>query len=97
MPWKRHVLSTGQYHVLQKGTKAAAPGLPVAFYPNLNHKYTKPLVALAGDASRSAYILVPKSEDPNNWEYESIPFHDCKATVGGIAVGDVDGILNAIL
>ena len=90
-PWTRHVLATGQFHVLQKGIKAAAPGLPVAFYPDLKNRNTKPLVALAGDASRWAYILVPRSENPDNWEYEAVPFHNCESTVGGIAVGDVDG------
>jgi hypothetical protein len=48
-------------------------------------------VAVAGDASQSAYILIPNSEDPNDWNYNATAFHNCHATVGGIAVGDVDG------
>ena len=59
-------------------------------------KNTKPLIALAGDASRQAYLLIPRSESSDNWEYDAVAFHNCKATVGGIAVGDVDGILKQI-
>ena len=76
---------------MQKGTKAAAPGLPVAFYPRSNDQNTKPLLALAGDASQMAYMLIPKSESPNNWDYDAVGFHNCRSTVGGIAVGDVNG------
>jgi predicted lipoprotein with Yx(FWY)xxD motif len=57
----------------------------------MKHRNTKPLVVVAGDAAQSAYILVPHSEDPNDWNYDATPFHNCHATVGGIAVGDVDG------
>ncbi|KAJ3342776.1 hypothetical protein HDU91_000488, partial [Kappamyces sp. JEL0680] len=51
----------------------------------------KPNVVVAGDASQIAYVLVPNSDSPSDWTYTKTVVHDCKATVGGIAVGDLNG------
>ena len=56
----------------------------------------KPFLALAGDASQKAYMLIPKSESPDNWDYDAVGFHNCHSTVGGIAVGDVNGNIFAL-
>ena len=87
--WTRHTLASS-FDVLQKGFKQAAPGGAVAFQPSSKQK-SKPLIALAGDGSQKAYLLKPKSEDPKNWDYELTLLHDCKCTVGGLAVGDLKG------
>ncbi len=88
-PWTKHVLAH-KFEVLQKGFKQAAPGIPVVFQPHANSR-VKPTIVLAGDGSQKVYLLNAVSESPSSWEYEMSILHDCKATAGGIAVGDVMG------
>lgn len=84
--WKRHDLAT-VFPVLQKGIAQAAPGAAEAFYPTPDSTGA-PHIVVAGDGSQQAYILVPTS---NPWSYDRTLLHNCGCTVGGIAVGDVNG------
>ena len=51
----------------------------------------KPWIVVAGDGSWVAHLLRPLSQDTTNWQYTNEVLHDCKMTVGGIAVNDIDG------
>jgi len=87
----RHDLATG-FPVLQKGFGQAAPGQAQAFYPDLTAVAgKKPSIVVAGDGSQQAYLLTPDTEAPYDWTFTRTVLHDCGSTVGGIAVGDVDG------
>lgn len=85
--WERRLLATD--FPVQPGYKEAAPGGVIAFYPTREEK-GKPVIAVSGDGSQKAYLMVPKSQDPSDWEYDLIEIHDCKATVGGMFVDDID-------
>lgn len=85
-PWPRHLLATN-FTVLQKGFAQASPGSAQAFYPVQGNK---PLIALAGDGSQRAYVLEPNSQDASDWSYNTRQIHDCKSTVGSLAIDDVN-------
>lgn len=87
--FKRHILAEN-FPVLQSGIGQASPGGGHAFQPTTSSK-GKPVIGLAGDGSQSAYILSPKSEDPQDWTYSTTELHNCHSTVGGIGYGDVNG------
>merc|ERR1711992_361676 len=60
---------------------------PTAFGPQ-----PKPWIAISGDDDGVHYIMFPKSEDPENWEYDIQVMVDTKATTAGtVAVVDLDG------
>ena len=88
--WIRHDLSVG-FPVLQKGVGQAAPGQAQAFHPNTKSTKGKPTIVVAGDGSQKAYLLTPNTSTPSDWSFSRSILHDCKCTVGGIAVGDVNG------
>ena len=58
---------------------------------------TKPWLLLAGDDDGKAYYFVPFSEDPNNWDYDTITFLDETGDsgtwqiIGQMATADADG------
>lgn len=85
--WDYRVIANDFF--VQDGFKEASPGGMVAFYPT-DEKKGKPVIAVSGDGSQKAYLMIPQSQDPNNWEYDMVLLHDCKGTVGGIFVEDVD-------
>ncbi|KAJ3271518.1 hypothetical protein HDV01_006569 [Terramyces sp. JEL0728] len=87
--WTKRVIATG-FPILQGGTNQAAPGFASSFYPVVGST-GKPNVVVAGDASQKAYVLTPNSATTSDWTYTNTVIHDCKSTVGGIAVGDTDG------
>ncbi|KAJ3091796.1 hypothetical protein HK102_013387 [Quaeritorhiza haematococci] len=84
--FKRHTLANG-FPVISNFPKEAAPGQAQPFQL---FKKNKPWIVVAGDGSWEAHLLRPGSEDPNNWDYTYETLHDCKMTVGGIAVNDID-------
>ncbi|KAJ3087072.1 hypothetical protein HK102_011863 [Quaeritorhiza haematococci] len=91
-PWTRHTL-VSDIPVRQPGNNQASPGAAKPFYPDASMKgKSKPYIMVSGDGAQRAYLLVPKSQDVGNWEYEFVEFHDCGANSvsGGIAVDDVD-------
>ena len=87
--WKKHVL-LDNIKTLKFGNNEAAPGSAFSFYPYVNETDKKPYIAVAGDGSTKVHILVPDSQDPNNWSYtENVPLK-VKGTVGQIDIGDID-------
>jgi len=89
--WKRHTLSTNIKPITGVfSIGAGAPGVPKSFYPKTSMT-GKPAIALAGDDARKAFVVVPNSQDVNDWNYTTQILHDCSGTVGSIAVGDIDG------
>jgi len=85
--WKRHTLAE-DFPVKNPLPNQASPGDIYAFYPKVDDKQNKPYIAVSGDAAFAAYVLIPKSQDPNDWTYDLTVLHDCGGTVGSLAVGD---------
>ncbi|KAH8666838.1 hypothetical protein BX600DRAFT_549836 [Xylariales sp. PMI_506] len=87
--WTRHTLAKN-FPVNQFGINQGAPGSPKAFYPTpaATKAAGAPYIALSGDASQNAYVLVPGATE---WTYTTTILHDCDSTVGQLAVSDVDG------
>ena len=48
-----------------------SPGKAIAFYPELAVKDNKPTIFVGGDGASEVYILTPKSQDTDSWEYDS--------------------------
>ena len=75
---------------LKFGNNEAAPGSAFCFLPYVSETNKKPHIAVGGDGSTKVHILVPNSQNPNNWSYtERVPLK-VKGTVGQIAIGDID-------
>eukprot|EP00128_Syssomonas_multiformis_P016799 Colp12_sorted_trinity150504_noHs@11192 len=87
--FKKHVLATN-IPTLQGGPAQASPGTATAFRGYALEK-VKPMILVAGDGAQKAFLLTPKSQDVNNWDYELEVVIDVKNTVGRIAVGDTNG------
>lgn len=90
--WKRHTICNKIKNVLA-GPHQAAPGSAMAFVPT--NTYTgKPHIIVSGDGSTKAHLLIPKSENPLDFNYEQHILMNANCTVGKIAVADVnnDGI-----
>lgn len=87
--WNRVVLLDG-IETRQGGMNQASPGQAIAFRPSTSYS-GKPYILVSGDGSQRAHMLVPKSQDPNNWEYTEQIVVDAGCTVGQSAVGDVNG------
>jgi len=85
----RHVLATG-FTPFKITTGQASPGDAIAFRPEV-HSTGKPHIFLSGDNSNSIFLLTPKSEDVNDWSYETEKIADLGADVGRPSIGDVDG------
>jgi len=85
----RHVLATG-FTPFKVATGQASPGDAIAFRPEV-HSTGKPHIFLSGDNSNSIFLLTPKSEDVNDWSYETEKIADLGADVGRPSIGDVDG------
>lgn len=88
-PWVRHDLAVG-FPVTQGGMNQASPGGAQAFFANDNVKNVKPVIVVAGDASQKAYLLTPNNDAKGDWTFTQSDVHNCKCTVGGIGVGDVN-------
>lgn len=86
-PWPRHVLATG-FVVTEGGFNQATPGSAWPFYPALKAN-TRPWIFIDGDGSQKAYQLRPI--DGKRFEYELTIVVDTGATVGAVALADVDG------
>ncbi|KAI8925818.1 hypothetical protein BC831DRAFT_512173 [Entophlyctis helioformis] len=91
-PWPRRTLAA-QFPVVIPGQGQAAPGNARAFFPTVQHERQgrKPHIVVSGDGSTRAYMLVPHSEDQDNWRYSLRILHDCPRTVGAVSAGDTDG------
>jgi len=84
----RHVLATGFTPAkIDKGK--ASPGDALAFKPQSNMT-GKPYIFVSGDNSNSIFLLVPRSEDPEDWRYQREEIQDFGADVGRPSIGDVD-------
>lgn len=86
--WDKHTLLTG---IQTRGgfMNAASPGSPTVFYPG--KAWGKPWIFVSGDDSQRGHLLVPKSQDPQDWSYSEHIILDSKSTIGRAAVGDIDG------
>jgi hypothetical protein len=87
--WKRHTILEG-IETRQGGMNQASPGQAITFFPSIAYK-GKPYILVSGDGSQRAHLLVPKSQDPNNWQYAEQIVVNAGCTVGQSAVGDVNG------
>jgi len=85
----RHVLATG-FTPFKIATGQASPGDAIAFRPEV-HSTGKPHIFLSGDNSNSIFLLTPKSEDVNDWSYETEKIADLGADVGRPSISDVNG------
>merc|ERR1712215_134748 len=100
MPWKRSALASGFIANPYLFGNSMAPGKTRLFWPSQEYKETpteygpmpKPWIALSGDDDGTHYIMLPKSEDPANMEYDLQVLVDTQATTAGtMAVADLDG------
>ena len=85
--WKRHTLLTN-IPTTQKGIGQASPGEAIAFSPSKSLESSKPWIVIAGDGSQKLWLLEPKSQDPNDWNYSSSTPLETKSTIGRIEVTD---------
>merc|ERR1712107_710579 len=61
-------------------------------HPDCFRASAKTPIAISGDDDGVHYIMFPKSEDPENWEYDIQVMVDTEATTAGtMAVVDLDG------
>ncbi|CAH1790844.1 unnamed protein product [Owenia fusiformis] len=69
------------------------PGSMKAFYPNERDTSKKPYIMMSGDDGGTAYILTPKSERKDDWEYELHTMLDEGegVIIGKLSAADVDG------
>lgn len=88
--WVRHTLHEG-FVTKQKGIGSASPGEAIAFHPQVNAPFAKPWIVVAGDGSQKAHLLIPRSMDSQNWEYDEKVIIDTGSTVGKISAKDIDG------
>jgi hypothetical protein len=84
--WIKHDLAVG-FPIRNGGQFQAAPGGAEAFYPRKGDT-GRPHIVVSGDGSQQAYILVPGTTP---WRFTTTLLHECAGTVGGIAIGDVNG------
>merc|ERR1711997_951461 len=75
-----------------------SPGKHRTFYPSSdyetleNGEKRKPWISLSGDDDGKHYVMYPKSEDKDNWEYDLHLIIDTgETTAGTMAVVDLDG------
>ncbi|XP_002127502.2 uncharacterized protein LOC100183211 [Ciona intestinalis] len=87
-PWTRHILQGGYKSFIIAGS--GSPGTANAFWPS-TASTGKPFIMVSGDDDGNAYVLTADSEDANQWSYSQTTIFKGSGTVGGIAVGDVDG------
>jgi hypothetical protein len=78
---------SSNFTIINKSFMAAGPGGAQTFYPTPDES-GKPFIVVSGDGSEKAYVFYPKSDALA--DYGQIEVHDCKGTVGGILVGDLD-------
>lgn len=83
--FNRHLISKD--FTAKPGFQAAAPGSPRAFVPAPGQP---PMIAVSGDATQKAHLLVRDHGD-GPYTFKSQIVHDCKGTVGDILVEDLDG------
>jgi hypothetical protein len=95
-PWVRTTVASGFRVKGQLGNmiNPGAPGFVYTFYPKKDDAGPgkRPLIAIAGDCTESAYLLRPIDHDEAttidaNARYKLICEIECGATVGSIAVG----------
>jgi len=96
--WKRHVLAdsfTTNFFIFGN---TMSPGKHRTFYPSSdyetleNGEKRKPWISLSGDDDGKHYVMYPKSEDKDNWEYDLHLIIDTgETTAGTMAVVDLDG------
>jgi len=99
-PWKRTSIASGFIANSYLFGNSMTPGKSVLFWPSQEYKDTlteigtvpKPWIALSGDDDGVHYILFPRSEDPDNMEYDIQVMVDTEETTAGtMAVVDLDG------
>jgi hypothetical protein len=86
--WERKTLVSG-IETRQSGFNQASPGQAVSFFPHKDYR-GKPYIVVAGDGSQRAHLVVPASDDPNDWTYNESTLWNAGCTVGQTAVGDVN-------
>jgi len=99
-PWKRTALASGFIANSYLFGNSMTPGKSRLFWPSEEYKATltdtgavpKPWIALSGDDDGVHYVMTPKSEDPDNMEYDIEVMIDTEQTTAGtMAVHDLDG------
>lgn len=91
--WKRHSLLKN-IKLTKKGPFESAPGKAVAFYPHKSMQFKKnqkPYILVSGDASSKVHLLIPHSNNSNNWNYTEKILLSSNCTIGQLAVGDTNG------
>ena len=98
--WKRTALASGFVANSYLFGGSMAPGKSRLFWPSEEYKNTptesgampKPWIAISGDDDGIHYVMFPKSEDPEDFEYDIQVMVDTQATTAGtMAVVDLDG------
>ena len=91
--WKRTTVATG-FKVngrLSNIVNPGAPGFVYAFHERLEDKEKRrPMIAVAGDCSESAYIFRPSQEgngEDDSTSYRLMTEIQCESTVGSIGIG----------
>lgn len=91
MAWRLHTLAQG-IETRRPGKGEASPGNAVPFAPDKANPNQKPHVVVSGDGSGCAYLLIPNSQNEDDWEYQLVPLLDTgKAMIGQVIANDIDG------
>ncbi|CAG0882230.1 unnamed protein product [Darwinula stevensoni] len=99
-PWERRSIADEFFANFILLGQSMTPGSPKPFYPSEEYeeqttpdgRQVKPWISLSGDDDGKHYILVPVSEDADDWTYEKNILVDTGATTSGkIAIADLDG------
>lgn len=85
---EKHVLAEGIMNVQDKGM---APGHSFPVQPKAGESEAKPLIWVDGDGAENIAMLVPNSDDADDWRYENVVLLETGCTVGKTAAADVDG------
>ncbi|KAI3640814.1 hypothetical protein MIR68_001692 [Amoeboaphelidium protococcarum] len=87
--FERHVLSDKfKLRASIFNPSPGAPGSQVVFKPLKSQQ--RPYILISGDDDQRAHLLVPRNCG-KKWSYDHVEIHDCKGTVGGVFVNDLDG------
>ena len=97
-PWLRTTVASGFRVQGQLGNmiNPGAPGFAYTFHPKREKEGSRPLIAVAGDCSESAYIFRPvdsSEQEPHpdqSAQYKLMCEIACGATVGSIGIGYQD-------
>merc|ERR1719394_411429 len=88
--WTRHTLADGYKPPKSIMPGQGAPGLSQTFWPTSDES-GKPWVMVTGDDQGNVDLLMPNSEDANDWSYTKDTIIEGVGTIGSPTYGDVNG------